>query len=220
MSTSACDQAKGQLALAAIGRLPESERLSLDSHLEGCGQCRQELASLSDISQALSAADPERVDQVVEVPDSLRTVVLGSLETEAARHRRAWRLRIAAAAAVVVLAVAGSLVAVNAGGSHGAPAAHSFALTGPGGARATVVLTAETWGTAVHLRATGEHAAGVLTVWMREDNGSWWAAGTYRGGSGSTVDVSMSCAVPASAIDAVRVTNSAGNQVLGGGYDD
>jgi len=220
MSASACDQARGQLALEAIGRLPEAERLSLESHLEGCPQCRAELAALSGLGQALRSADPECVDQIVEVPDSLRSAVLGSLETEVARHKRASRLRFATAAAVVVLALAGGLVAANLGGSDHARTSHSFALTGPDGAHATVVLTAESWGTAVNLRSGSDRSSGVLTVSMREDNGTWWDAGTFRGVSGAPVDVTMSCAVPESDVDAVRVTDASGHEVLSGGYHD
>ncbi len=112
MSTLSCEKAKGQLALASIGRLPESERLSLESHLDGCEDCRNELASLSALEPGLAAADPERVDQVLTVPESLRSAVLGSLGTEVARHRRSTRVRFATAAAVVVLALGGVATAV------------------------------------------------------------------------------------------------------------
>lgn len=215
MSNSACEQAKGQLALASIGCLPDSEQLSLDSHLEGCGECRREMANLSDIEGVLSAANFARVDCVPEASESLRTAVLGSLDTEIARHRRASRLRVTMAAALVVLAAAGTLIGISVAGSHSS--SDSFALSGPGG-HATVVLTPETWGTDVDLRVTGERTAEVLTVWMRETNGSWWVAGSYRG-TAPTVQVTMSCAVPESDIDAVRVTDSTGKQVLGGRYE-
>ena len=49
MSTLSCEKARGQLALASIGRLPESERLSLESHLDGCEDCRNELDGLSGL---------------------------------------------------------------------------------------------------------------------------------------------------------------------------
>jgi hypothetical protein len=228
MNSSSCEQARGQIALAAIGRLPESERLSLDSHLEGCPDCRNELADLSGLDAALSAAELDRVDQVVTVPDSLRTAVLGSLEaefatefaTEVARKRRASRLRVLSiAAAFVILAGGGTAIAIGATGSNGPVPAKTFALTGPDGATATVQLTSESWGTNVDLRASGQTAEKDLTVWMREDNGSWWTAGTYNSLAGSVVNVTMSCSVPPAQIDGVRVTNAAGQEVLGT-YDD
>jgi hypothetical protein len=222
MNSSSCEHARGQIALAAIGRLPDTERLALDSHLEGCPECSNELAEISGLEAALSAAEIERVDQVVDIPETLRTAVLGSLETEVARHRRASRFRVLAiAAAVVILAGGGTAIGVAAArsGQSGPAPARTFALTGPGGASATVQLTAENWGTLVDLRVSGQSGGSDLTVSMREDNGSWWTAGTYQSVSGGVVNVTMSCAVPVREIDGVRVTNASGKQVLGT-YDD
>ena len=215
MSTLSCEKARGQVALASIGRLPEAERLSLESHLDGCEECRDEFESLSRLEPALAAADPERVDEVLTVPESLRSAVLESLGTEVARHRRSTRMRFAAAAAVVLLALGGGVVATEAvvGSSH-SPSSHTFALTGPGGAQAIARLTAKSWGTSVEFKASGEQAEQVLTVSMRADDGSWWVAGTYGTATGGSVDVTMSCAVPLAEIDAVRVTNAAGKEVL------
>ncbi|MGO9341634.1 MAG: anti-sigma factor family protein [Acidimicrobiales bacterium] len=215
MNTLSCEKARGQLALASIGRLPDSERLSLESHLDGCADCRNELASLSLLEPGLAAADPDRVDQVLAVPESLRSAVLGSLGTEVARHRRSTRVRFAAAAAVVLLALGGvAIAAVAVTGSRQSPSNHTFALSGPGGARATARLTSESWGTSVDLHTSGEHPDEVLTVSMRADDGSWWVAGTYRTANGGTVDVTMSCAVPLSEINAVLVTNAEHQEVL------
>jgi hypothetical protein len=215
MSTLNCEKARGQLALASIGRLPESERLSLASHLDGCEDCRNELAGLSALVPGLAAADPDRVDQVLTVPESLRSAVLGSLGTEVARHRRSTRVRFAAAAAVVLLALGGgAIAAVSVTGSGQSHSEHTFALSGPDGARATAQLTAESWGTSVELEASGEHAGEDLTVSMRTSDGSWWIAGTYGTGNGGRVEVTMSCAVPLSEIDAVLITNAAHKEVL------
>jgi anti-sigma factor RsiW len=217
MSTFSCEQAKGQIALASVGRLPESERLSLESHLDGCEDCRRELAGLAVLEPGLAAADPDRVDQVLQVPESLRSAVLGSLGTEVSRQRRSMQMRFAAAAAVVLLALGGAAIGIYAVvGSQHSPSAHTFALTGPDGAQATARLTAESWGTSVELKASGERSDQVLTVSMRADDGSWWVAGTYGTADGGAVDVTMSCAVPLAEIDAVRVTNAAGKEVLGG----
>ena len=99
MSTAACEHARGQLALFTLGRLPDNERLALEAHLDGCEDCRSELAGLSGLSSALSAADPDRIDHVVEVPETRAASVLDSLGTEVARHRRSTRVRFASAAA-------------------------------------------------------------------------------------------------------------------------
>lgn len=221
MNLSSCEQARGLIALAAIGRLPDTERLALDSHLEGCPECRNELAQLSGLEAALSAAEIERVDQVVDIPETLRTAVLGSLETEVARHRRASRLRVAAiAAAVVILAGGGTAIGLAAAGSgHSGPAPADLR---PHRTRWCLRDRPANRREVGHPRGS----PGLRPVRRKrpdrfdaEDNGSWWTAGTYHSVSGVVVNVTMSCAVPARQIDGVRVTNAAGKQVLGT-YDD
>ena len=214
-----CEQARGQIALAALGRLPENERLALESHLDGCEECSAELAGLAGLESALAAAEPDRIDHLSEVPDRLRGSVLGSLGSEAAKQRRSTRLRFATAAAVVLLALGavGGLVAGLAGSSHHPPAGRTFALSGRGTAHVTIQLVSETWGTSVQLTASGQKGGQVLTVSMRTADGSWWEAGTYTTVSDGHVDVTMGCALPESSIDAVRVTNADGQQILSSG---
>jgi hypothetical protein len=218
MSIGSCEHARGQLALAAIGRLPDDERLALQSHLDGCAECRSELNNLQGLEKALSTVQPDLVDEVVAVPDTLRVAVLGTLETEVARHRRSTRMKFVGIAAALVLVVGASVVTADAiSASHRAPGGPTFALVGNGSATGTVQLTAESWGTSVELRESGEPGGQVLTMSMRADDGSWWVAGSFLSVSG-TVDVTMSCAVPVADIDGVRVTNASGRQVLGS-YD-
>jgi len=223
MSTGNCEHVRGQLALAAIDRLPDNEQFALQSHLDGCPECRGEFANLSGLGRALASAQPERVNQIEadQVPDSLRAAVLGSLETEVARQRRTLRrnarVRIASIAAVLVLFVGGGIAAaVTLPGSHHTSNAPTFALTGPDGAHGTVQLTAESWGTSLELHATGGSAGEILTVSMRAYDGSWWVAGSYMALHGAEVEVPMSCAVPVAEIDGVRVTNAAGQQIMWG----
>jgi hypothetical protein len=218
MSIGSCEHARGQVALAAIGRLPDNERLALQSHLDGCADCRTEFNNLQGLEEALSTAQPDLVDEVITIPETLRAAVLGTLETEVARHRRSRRMRFVGIAAALVLVVGASVVTAEAiSASHHAPGGPTFALVGNGGASGTVQLTAESWGTSVEIRASGEPKGQVLTLSMRTDDGSWWVAGTYLPGSG-VVDATMSCAVPVADIDGVRVTNASGKQVLGS-YD-
>jgi anti-sigma factor RsiW len=215
-SMGSCEQARGQLALASIGRLPEVEKLALESHLEGCPACRTEVENLSGLGDALSLAQLDHLEHVIEVPDSLRQSVFQTLGDEIANRRRLVHMRFAAAAAIVLLAIAGGVFAAVAttGGPSAHPAGPTFALAGPGGAHGTVSLTSESWGTSVKLHASGEPANQILTVSMRTSDGYWWTAGSYRSGDGGPVDVPMSCPIPSSRIDGVRVTDSSGKQVM------
>ncbi len=91
-----------------------------------------------------------------------------------------------------------------------------MALRGGAGVTASARLTAEPWGTAIHLRETGQAGGQVLTVSMRTTTGSWWAAGTYRTVTGRTVQVELACGVPAAKISTIWVRDKAGRTVLKG----
>jgi Putative zinc-finger len=214
--SSGCEHARGQLALASIGRLPDNERLALESHLDGCADCRAEVSELSGIERALSAAQPEHVNDSEQIPDSLRSAVLGALHTEVVRHRRSFRLRIATIAAVFVLVVGGGVAAAVSlsGGSHPSTNSPMLALSGPAGAHGTVELTAESWGTSVELHAVGGIEGQTLTVSMRTASGSWWVSGQYVSVGSNLVDVQQSCPVPVAQIDAVRITSPSGQAIM------
>ena len=215
-SMGSCEQARGQLALASIGRLPEVEKLALESHLDGCPACRAEVENLSGIADALSLAQLDHLEHVIEVPESLRRSVFQSLGDEIAKRRHLIHMRYATAAAVVLLAIGGGIFAAvaTAAGSSERPPGPTFTLAGPGGAHGTVSLASETWGSSVTLHASGEPANQILTVSMRTSDGSWWTAGSYSSGNGGAVNVPMSCPVTAWRIDGVRVTTATGRQVM------
>ena len=188
-----CDHFEGLIALDVVGQLSDDERVALTAHLDGCPACRDEHHALAALTTVLPAADPDRFDEE-EMPFELHTKVLDALQAAGRldRSRRHRRVALGAVAAVVVaLAVLGALTLPG-----GSPNARTLALSGPGGVRATVRLTAETWGTAVHLEATDDPKNTTLWVTMQTESGSWWFAGTYRTTAHGSVQVDMACALP------------------------
>jgi len=213
VSAQDCEHYRAQSAYAAVGMLPEAEHVGLRAHLEGCLYCRDDSAELDQISALLVRADPDHLERP-EMPPSLAPAVLGRLHAEARRERtaRLWRrgVLLAAAAAVVALALALSLVGVPGGSSTG----RTFSLTGEPGVHATVRLNSEAWGTSLVIDETGQVRGQVLWVSMRTRSGSWWEAGTYRSVAGRSVQVDLACALPMSEITSVWVRDSAGHFVL------
>ena len=63
---------------------------------------------------------------------------------------------------------------------------------------------------------SGQSGGQDLSVSMRTNTGSWWAAGTYRTVTGHTVQVDLACAVPTSKITEIWVRDKAGQTVLRG----
>ena len=118
---------------------------------------------------------------------------------------------------VLAVAAAGLLVVGAVGLSrHAAPTTRSVALSGPGGAHASAVLTAETWGTSVTLTQPAERWGEVLTVSMASDYGQPWNAGSYWVGTSRGVTVVLACALPVDRIRTIAVTGARGEVVLAG----
>jgi len=212
MTAEACEAARGLVALEVVGQLGEAERVALVAHIDGCPSCREERRDLLTLAAVLPAGDPAHLAEP-EVPFSLRAAVLGRLRAEARRHRRTrgTRLVLGAVAAVALAAVV--LVLTLAGPSG--PVTTTVALRGLPGVHATMRLTAEPWGTAMELRESGQRPGEVLSVATRTASGAWWPTGTYRT-VGSSVRVTMACALKLDDITGVWIRDHAGAVVLHG----
>jgi hypothetical protein len=208
-----CDHWHGLLAMEIVGQLADQDRLALSAHLDGCQACRDERGDLAGLAGILPAADPGHLGGH-EVPFELQSAVFGRLQSDARHDRRARRVRYALGGAVAASLAAVALVV----GLSGSPGTHgtTVALHGSHGVEASAVLTSKPWGTAIRLEEAGQAGGQDLSVSMRSTKGSWWAAGTYRTVTGRTVQVELTCAVPASKITEIWVRNKAGQTVLTG----
>lgn len=225
-----CDAWRGAIALAAIGRLPEGERVALDAHTDGCPACRAELAELRTVGDQLALADPAHLATAPGPPPGLADRVLGALDgerradeerrvadlsAERARLRARGRARlISFGGAIAVAAAAVAAVVVLTTGP--APVRTTYALRGSGTsatASATVSVTGEPWGMAVTVDSHGVPAGRTLEVSMRTWTGGWWEAGTFRSVAGGT-SVQMACALSPSDVVGVRVTDAGGHVVM------
>ena len=204
-----CDHFEGLIALDVVGQLSDDERVALTAHLDGCPTCRDEHHALGALTTVLHAAEPDRFDEEA-MPFELHTKVLDALRAAGRldRSRRHRRVALGAVAAVVVaLAVLGALTLPG-----GSPNRSDAGVVGPRRRPCRVVrLTAETWGTAVHLEATDGPKNTTLWVTMQTASGSWWFAGTYRTTAHGSVQVDMACTLPLSQIEGVSVPRQQGD---------
>ncbi|HTZ09817.1 MAG TPA: zf-HC2 domain-containing protein [Acidimicrobiales bacterium] len=212
MIPEACEHARGLVALEVVGQLGEEERVALLAHTDGCPACRQERADLLSLVTVLPAADPGHLSEP-ELPFALRGAVLGRLRADARRHRRRRRAGVALGAVAAGAVAAVVLVLTLAGPTS--PAATTVALGGSPGVHATMRLTAEPWGTAMELRESGQPPGEVLSVATRTVGGAWWPTGTYRT-VGTSVRVTMACALKLDDIAGVWIRDRAGTVVLHG----
>lgn len=210
-----CEHFHGLIAMEVVGQLSVEERVALSAHTEGCASCRDERHDLMALSTVLGAADPDRFNED-ELPFSLQTAVLERLRAEERRERRTRKSHIvvgSAAAAVVAALVLTLTLAWPSG-----PTTRTVALVGMAKVHATVRLTSQPWGTAMDVRESGQPAGEVLAVYVRTVSGSWWQTGTYQT-AGSSVRVTMACALKLSEIKSVWVRDDKGHAILHGYLD-
>lgn len=109
-------QLRELLGAYALGALPGPEAAGLLAHLDGCAECRAELAELAPLAEALRGVDPDALSVLAAPPADLgvrirqRVAEEGALvrarssreqRAEQARRRTQGRVTVAAAAAVL-----------------------------------------------------------------------------------------------------------------------
>ncbi|HWO46456.1 MAG TPA: anti-sigma factor, partial [Solirubrobacterales bacterium] len=112
-----CREWRELLGAYALGHLEGDERAGLEAHLDGCPQCRAELASLQPVALMLPHADPARFGPAPQPPAELGQRVAATIAAERERGEKRQRRRrfggfalggaTAAVAAVLLLFVFG-----------------------------------------------------------------------------------------------------------------
>jgi Putative zinc-finger len=203
-----CARVRTSLGVYVVGAIDPAERAEVETHLETCPACRDEVAGMAGLPALLGRVNETQIEQIAGPPPEL----LDALLARAARDRRRspWRVRgrrwVPVAAAACGLLLVGGLLGglltslADQGEAAGrqrppAPSAASPArgerLVGADprtGVRASVVLYQKKWGTGVELRLSGApHKARCRLYAVARDGGrdvlgSWYVA--YDKGSG------------------------------------
>lgn len=209
MTSDDCRPWRTQLGMLAGGLLDDHERLAVQAHLDGCAQCRAELAEIAPVARLLPVADPERVADHTAPTTRLTLQVFGAVAAERrARNRR----RFTQAAASLSVAAASLLgVFVLTAPDPGRPVEFAQA---PAGVTATAALEDRAWGTQVQLTVAGlgdgvEHA-----VWLERADGSRVPAGTFTADGARTLAVTGAAAIPSADAVALGISDDTGDTVL------
>ena len=182
-----------------LGELDEDERTALEAHLDGCAECRAELAELRPVAGALADADPElfETDEPRPPADLLeRTLsrIDEARDSEFTRRRRLRRQRSALAAAVAVLLVAVGLLVVLP--QLNAPPQEPLAFSEvASGVEAEGSLIAHTWGIEANLLIEGLEDGRNYRVTFTKAGGTEVPAGTFIGTDAQPVDCNLNAAV-------------------------
>jgi hypothetical protein len=183
-----CGDIRQLLGVYVVGAIDPAERAIVDEHLSHCSDCTQELAGLAGLPALLGRVPLTDAEQLVvngaEPPsaDEPRPELLDSLlrRLTVRRKTRMWR-GLAAAAAAVVIAVAGG-VAVGIVASHASD--HDYQQEAYGSNARTHVTAAvsyqpTSWGTAMQVKVTGIKTGAECTFWVVNSRGERSVAGSW-----------------------------------------
>jgi hypothetical protein len=208
MTAEGCRQWRERLGAFALGGLDESERAAVQAHVDGCAECRAEAEALAPVARLLLRADPEHLEQVPRPPARVGRKVLARIRAErrlARRRRTRLGLAFAGAAASLALMV---VVAVSllGGEPQAAPVQHVDFNTGGSSLELSAAIEPRSWGTEVHMYVHGARKGTLCRVWLRRDDGSRVAAGSFRYRYEDPDDAAvLTTAVPADRVSAVAL---------------
>lgn len=203
-----CRDWRELLGVYALGQLDGDERVGLEAHLEGCAQCRAELALLEPVARMLPHADPERFESAPQPPPELgariaETIAGERKQTEKRRRRRVFG-GFALGGATAALAAAVLAIFVLGGGS-GEPEQHVRFASLPQGVAIDATLEPHAYGTEIRMYVHGVASGTLCTVSLKGPGGVSYPAGTFRYRWGEDSEAVLSSALDLSRTRAVVV---------------
>lgn len=202
-----CRDWRELLGAYALGHLQGTELAGLEAHLEGCAQCREELALLTPVAQMLPHADPERFESAPQPPPELGARIAATIAGERQRTERR-RRRVfggfALGGATAALAAAVLAIFVLGGGSGGGEPAKQVKFASQG---VTIDATLEphAYGTEIRMYVHGVESGTLCKVSLRGPGGVSYPAGTFRYRWGEDSEAVLSSALDLSRTRAVVV---------------
>jgi anti-sigma factor RsiW len=181
MRSEACYEWRESLGAYALGELSREERAGLEAHLDGCPDCRAELALLAPVARLLPKADPERLGSAPTPPPGLKDNVLAAISEERrTTRRRNFRLGLALSGATAAIAAAALAIFVLPGGDSGPPATRVTFESLPPKMKVGAKLEPRAFGTEIHIYVKGAPAGALCQVFVVARDGSHQSAGSFR----------------------------------------
>jgi predicted anti-sigma-YlaC factor YlaD len=203
-----CRDWRELLGVYALGQLEGDERTGLEAHLDGCAQCRAELALLEPVAQMLPHADPERFESAPQPPPDLGARIAATIAGErqqTERRRRRVFSGFALGGAATALAAAVLAIFVLGGGSSGEPEQHIKFTAVPKGIDIYATLEPHAYGTEIRMYVHGVESGTLCQVSLRGPGGASYPAGTFRYRAGDDSEAVLSSALDLSRTRAVVV---------------
>ena len=202
----------------ALGHLPRTQTASVRAHLDGCADCRAELAEIAPLADDLRGIDPDRVSTLVTPPPHLGERIRGAVGQERTlrdRRVRSTRLLAAAAAVAAVLAVGAVGFALGDRRDAGPPQPfEAVAVSGAEGVVADAGIVPHTWGVEIKLVATGFAQGESYAVTVRTEDGRQRSAGAFVGTGARQMTCNLNSDVLRGDAAGFTVVDAAGAVVL------
>jgi len=204
-----CREWRELLGAHALGHLLGAERVGLEAHLDGCAECRAELAALEPVARMLPHADPGRFESAPQPPPELGQRIAATIAAEEQRGRQRQRRRtfggfaLGGATAAIVAAVLA--IFVFGGGDGGGPEQHVRFASLPPGVSVYATLEPHAYGTEIRMYVHGVPSGTLCRVYLRGPKGVTYPAGTFRYRWGDDSDAVLSSALDLSRTRAVIV---------------
>lgn len=204
-----CREWREALGAYALGQLQRDERAGLEAHLDGCPQCRAELALLEPVAQMLPHADPARFESAPQPPPELGARIAAVIEGERQQARKQRRRRrtfggFALGGATAALAAAVLAIFVL-GGGGGEPQKHVQFTSSSGDVKIDATLEPHAYGTEIRMYVHGVASGTLCRVSLRGSDGVAYPAGTFRYRWGDDSEAVLSSALDLSRTRAVVV---------------
>jgi hypothetical protein len=201
-----CRDWRELLGVYALGQLEGDERAGLEAHLDGCAQCREELALLQPVARMLPHADPERFESTPQPPPELGARIAATIAAEQRGVEKRRRRRVFGGFALggATAALAAAVLAIFVlGGGGGEPEKHvTFATQG---VSIDATLQPHAYGTEIRMYVHGVESGTLCRVSLRGPGGVSYPAGTFRYRWGDDSEAVLSSALDLSRTRAVVV---------------
>lgn len=176
-----------------LGALETDKQAALLAHLDGCVDCRDEVAELAAVARALPLADPLRSAERPLPPDHLGDAIVDRIATERAEARRTGFRRRSVTGLAAAALIAAVFVVIGILDNSQQTTLDLASTSGP--VKGSAVLEYHRWGTEIRLEVAGLPREAVYGVWLERSNGDRVSAGSFWTPEQGDVDVTLSAAM-------------------------
>ncbi len=198
-----------------LGDLSDAEGIAVQAHLDGCAECRVEVAELEPVAEAIRGIDPDALVSLTPPPADLGESILAAVRSgERHRNRERWVRRAGTGLLAAAVLVGVFFLGIRAAPGPVTPPVIAMSVQQVAdGVQAQAGLVRHTWGTELKLRATGLTVGSYTVTFVRAD-GSQVPGGTFLGTGPNTVNCSLNGALPIDQTVSIVVTDTTGAVVV------